>query len=173
MSQRRQNAPFSFIVFKFFSAGQNIVSNSGRMHHFSSLFSIILSISKISFQIPSECTIYRPCFHFFCISKSFEILSQCKLYHPCFHYLFFYCSSKSFLNTTIVHAIKTFCFDKFSAVPNNFQYRQNACLRENVFKIYSAVANRFKYRHNACCRDNVLRVSLQFQLFQIPSERML
>ena len=108
---------------------------------------------KLSYQIAAQCTIYRPCFQFyspvpnivsntvtmyhlpylfpfiFCISKLFEILSQSTLYQPCFHLKNVLLQFKIFLNTTRVHALKTF----FSAVPNNVQYRQNACLRDNVF----------------------------------------
>ena len=61
----------------FFIVVSNIVSECVIMHAKASLFQNFLSISKL-FQIPSECTIYRPCF----------IL--------------------------------------FSAVPNRFQYHQNA-----------------------------------------------
>ena len=43
-------------------------------------------------------------------------------------------------------------FKGFSAVPNRFKYRQDACFRD----IFSAVPNRFKYRHSACFRDIVL-----------------
>ena len=59
----RQNAPFSVLVFMF-SLQFQIVSNTVRMHHLVSLFSFFLFSFK-SFQIPSECTIQRPCFHFF------------------------------------------------------------------------------------------------------------
>jgi len=37
--KKLQNSKLSFISFKFIPAGQNILSNSSRMHHLSSLFS--------------------------------------------------------------------------------------------------------------------------------------
>ena len=104
----RQNAPFTVLVF-IISPQFQIVSNTARMHHLPSLFSLFLCNSK-SFQIPSECTIYRPCFHYFsavpncfkyrqnapfivlvfifflCSSKSFQIPSECTIYRPCFHF---------------------------------------------------------------------------------------
>ena len=81
-----------------FSAGQNIVYNSGRMHHLYAL------LSKISLQ-------YK------------KIASKC--------------------NTVL---ILTF--------PGEVGL-QNTCFRYIVFNFFSAVPNRFKYRHNACFRDIV------------------
>ena len=86
-----------------------------------------------SFWIPSECTIYRHCFHFFLL---FQLVS-----HP-----------------VPMHALDRFCYCFFSAVPNCFKHCQNACLRDIVFKRFSEVLNRFKYRHNACFRDFVFYV---------------
>ena len=134
------------LLFKNFSAVQNVVSNSGGMHHLSSLLSnyslrfqniaskcknhrpyfhiarrgltyltptlikskhvlfFLIAVSNIasqcarkryclenflckSFQVPSECTIYRTCFHcFFCSSKSFQIHPQYTFYRPWFHF---------------------------------------------------------------------------------------
>ena len=102
------NGPFRFNAFKQFSPGQTIVSNSGTMHHLSPLFSNFLSSSKISFQIPSQCTIYRTCFHLF--SAFPNCLKYCHKAHftsLVFIKKMFCCSSKS-LNTTRVHALKTF-----------------------------------------------------------------
>ena len=53
----------------------------------------------------------------------------------------------------------------FSAVPNRFKYRKNACFRYIVFNYISEVLNRFKYRHNACFRCTLFSsISLQFQI---------
>ena len=69
--------------------------------------------SSRSFQIPSECTIYRPCFNYFFLQfqivsnavimnhlptlfsflMQFQIPSECTMYRPCYH---FFCSSISF-----------------------------------------------------------------------------
>mgnify|MGYP000238818301 FL=1 len=46
----------------------------------------------------------------------------------------------------------------FSAVPNRFKYRQNACFRDSILKRISAIPNHFKYRQNACFRDFVLNI---------------
>ena len=55
--KKRQNAPFSFFVFKIFVASQNIVSNSGRVHDLDTLLShFSLQVEK-SYQIASKCTI--------------------------------------------------------------------------------------------------------------------
>ena len=43
----------------------------------------------------------------------------------------------------------------FSTVPNRFKYRQNACLKDIVYKMFSAVPNRFKY---ACLKDIVFKM---------------
>ena len=61
-------------------------------------------------------------------------------------------------------------FKKFSAVQNCFNYRHNACFRDICFHFFSAVPIRFKYRHSACFTDIAFIFSLQFQ---IPSQCML
>ena len=105
--------------------------------------------SSKSFQIPPECTIYRPCFIYFsAVPNRFKYRQNA----PC---------------TVLVFI--------FSAVPNRFKYCQNECVRDIVFIICSEVTNRFKHHHNAC---NVLETLFSFLLsssktFQIPSECML
>jgi len=98
------------------------------------------------------------------------------------------------LNTSECTIYRLFSF--FSAVPNRFTSRHNACFRDIfflltfqidstivrrqntpftvlVFKLFSAVPNRFKYRHNACSRDIVFFFFCSSKSFQIPSECML
>ena len=118
------------------------------------------------FQIPSECTIYRPCFHcFFCSSKSFQIPPQCTIYHPCFQNIsavtmrslagFRNIVFKGFLqfqifsNTVRMHSLETL-------------FKKN-CI---VFKMFYAVPNRLKFRHfSKWFKRHCFRVfSLQFQI---------
>jgi len=103
-------------LFSFSSLQFQIVSNTVRMHHLPSLFHFILCSSKL-FQIPSECTIYRPCFIFFsavpnCFkyhqnapftvlvsfySLQFQIvLNTTRMHHLPSLFHFIVCSSKSF-----------------------------------------------------------------------------
>ena len=80
-----------------------IVSNTVRMHHLPSLFSIFSYSSK--FQTIVTMNALKHCFHLFLYSsKSFQILSECMLQIHWF-YLFLCC----------------------------FKYRQNACFRDMVF----------------------------------------
>jgi len=88
----RMNYLPSLFLF-FFSLQFQIVSNALRRHHVASLFSFFCS--SISFQIPLESTIYRPCFHIFlCSSKPFQTPSVFTVYRLCFQK--FLCSFKSF-----------------------------------------------------------------------------
>ena len=107
----------------------------------------------------------------FCSSRSFQISSQCMLYIHCFHlYLW---SSKSFINTIRMHSLET-QFYFLSALPNRFNYRQNAYFRDIVFKGFSALPNRFKSRHNAFLKRHCFNFFLcSSNAFQIPSECML
>ena len=66
-------------------------------------------------------------------------------------------------NTVRMHGSEIF----FSAVPNRFKYRHNACFRDIVLKNFSAIPNRFKYRQHACFRDIVF--IFFFAAFQIIS----
>ena len=87
------------------------------MHHLDSLLSKCYLNFKVSFQIPSECTIYRPCFHFF---LQFQIVAN----------------NQNAPYTVLV-------FKMLSAFPNRFKYRQNAPLTVLVFDFFSAFPNRF------------------------------
>ena len=63
-------------IAKICAAFSTIVLKSVKMHAEASLFQNDL-YSFNSFQMPSEGTIYRPCFqHFLCSSKSFRMLSD-------------------------------------------------------------------------------------------------
>ena len=78
----RHNALFSVLVFKMFSeVPYRIRWRKNVMHHLASLFSKLC----LQFQIPSECSIYRPCFQK-CVlcSKSFQIPQACTIWRPCF-----------------------------------------------------------------------------------------
>ena len=75
-------------------------------------------------------------------------------------------------NTVRMHGSEIF----FSAVPNRFKYRHNACFRDIVLKNFSAVPNRFNYRQASEC--TIYRHCFQNSLcnsksFQIPSACML
>ena len=62
------------------------------------------------------------------------------------------------LSTVRMHALDTLFSKPFSAVPNRFKYRNNACFRYIVFNYFSEVLNRFQYRHNICFRDVVFNI---------------
>ena len=121
------------------------------MHHLSSLFSNVLSRSKISFQIPSECTNYRPCFPFFCISKSFEIMSQCTLYHPCFHYFICFAVVLFFYRSTFVGSAWSFGFFIPATTVNDL--RPPALEASTIplgYRGGGIAAVSFKYHQSAC-----------------------
>ena len=62
-------------------------------------------------------------------------------------------------NTIRMHALKTL----FLKISLNFQIVSNN-VRMHAFKLFSAVPNRFKYRHNACFRDIVFNFFSAVQL---------
>ena len=153
------------------------------MHHLTSLFLFFLCSSKL-FQIPPQCTIYHPCFHFFsavpnlfkyrhnaqftilvyiffCSFKSFKIPSQCTLQLHSVN--LFLCSSKfpvlQFLPSVNMHAFRDNVSKMFSAFSNHFKYPHNVCFRDIVFIFFSAVPNRYKYHQNAYFRDIVLKIT--------------
>ena len=69
-------------------------------------------------------------------------------------------------NTVTAHALETlfyFLSLQFQIV-STIGRRQNAPFTVIVFKIFSAVPNRFKYRQDACFRDIFFFSSLQFQI---------
>ena len=94
------------------------------MHHLPPLFSKISLEVKTSYQIATECTIYRPCFQFF-----FSEVWNRFTYHQ---------------NAPVVSVP---VFKMFSAVPYRFKHH-NATFTVLVFKIVSAVPNSFKYCKN-------------------------
>ena len=102
----------------FLIAVSNIVSKNVIIYTRTSLFQMI------SFQIPSECTFYRPCFrNFLCSSKSFQIPPECTICRPCFH--IFLCSSKSFQipsECTIYRpcSLSFLCSSNLCQVPSEF-----------------------------------------------------
>ena len=131
------------------------------MHHLTSLFLFFLCSSK-SFQIPPQCTIYHPCFHFFsavpnlfkyrhnaqftilvyiffCSFKSFKIPSQCTLQLHSVN--LFLCSSKfpvlQFqLPSVNMHALETMlakCFLHFPIISNTL----TMYVLETLFLIFS------------------------------------
>ena len=67
-----KNAPVRFTAFKIFSAGQNIVPNSVRVHHLEPLLLKCSRQVKISYQTASECTIQLHCFQFFLCSSKYR-----------------------------------------------------------------------------------------------------
>ena len=77
------------------------------MHHLPSLFSLFLCSSK-SFQIPSQCTIYHPCFQ-----KDSAVPNRLK-YHQ---------------NA----CLKDIVFKIFFAVPSRLKYRHSAYFKDIVF----------------------------------------
>ena len=115
------------------------------MHHLASLFLKFSLQAKISyqiasdiapvwyinlqFQIPSECTIYRPCFQMFlCISKLFQMLSECTIYSRFQNVL---CISKNRQNVLFTVLV----FINFSAVQNGFKYCQNVWTYKGLYVI--------------------------------------
>ena len=75
-------------------------------------------------------------------------------------------------NTTTAHTLPLFVFIYFSAVPNRFNSRYNACFRNIAFICFSAVPNRFDN-----LRMHALETLFSFFLcsskwFQISSECM-
>ena len=103
---------------------------------------------SLQFQLPPECTIYRPCFHF-CLSA---VQNRFK-----------YRQNAPFA---------VFVFILFSTVPNRLKYRHNACFRDFVSIYFSAVPNRFKLHQSTCFRDIVFISSLQSKSFQVLSKCM-
>ena len=57
--------------------------------------------------------------------------------------------------TVRMHHLPSLFSILFSAVPNRFKYRHNACFRYVAFIYFFAVPNRLKYHQNACFRDIV------------------
>ena len=135
------NAPFTVLVFIFLQL--QIVSNTIRNHHLSSLFFKFICSSK-SFLIPSECKIHRPCFqNCLCSSNSFQIPPECTSHRPCFKFFF---SAVQYCFKYRQNAPFTFLvYILFPAVLNRFKYRQNAPFTTLLYILFSALLNRFKY----------------------------
>ena len=72
---------------------------------------------SLQFQIRPECTIYRPCFHFFlsAVQNRFKYRQNAPF--------------------------TVFVFILLSTVPNRFKYRHNACFRDFVSIYFSTVPN--------------------------------
>ena len=116
------------------------------------------------FQIRSECTIYRPCFHCFsAVPNHFKYLHNAQFTILVFKKI----RQFQIISNTIRRQNARFrdiVFKMFSAVPNCLKYHQNACLKDIVFKIFFAVPSRLKYRHSAYFKDIVFIFSQQFQI---------
>ena len=146
----RQNAPFTVLVF-IFSLQFHIVSNTIRMHHLPSLFSFFLC-NSISFKIPSECTIYRPCFHFFSASPyrfkyrknapftvlvyifflQFHIVSNTvRMHHLPSLFSFFLCNSISF-QIPWEYTLYRLCLHNLLCISKSFQMPLE-CLISSIF----------------------------------------
>ena len=87
--KQRQNAPFSFLRFKFKQFElPNHRSNSVRMHQLASLRSTCSAVptSKPLFQIAPECIVYVLAFNIFSAvptsRTSFQIASECTIHRP-------------------------------------------------------------------------------------------
>ena len=130
----------------FLIAVLNIVSKSVIIHAKASLFQNDLC-STISFQIPSKYTIYRPCFHFFCSSKSFKCL-QNEPYTPSL-FSYFLLQFQMVSNTVRMnHLPSLFCFVFLSSVSDCIECSQKASCCVLVL-IFSVVPYRFRYCEKA------------------------
>ena len=107
VEHRSQKASVRSITFKIFSAGQNIVSNNGRMHHLDSLLSKFSLHVKMMYQIAAECTIYRPCYH---ICSSGSIIKCQNVHQSCAPSLFSHFQGSPCFRDIV---FKLFSFDLF------------------------------------------------------------
>ena len=126
------------------------------MHHYRLYFHFFCS-SK-SFEIQSQCTFYHLCFHYYYFLLQFKIFLNITRVHALktIFFLFFSLQFQIVSNTIRMHALETL-FSKFTV---QFQIASNTVRMHaleiiNVFKIFSAIPNRFKSRQNACFRDIV------------------
>ena len=118
----------------------NIVSKCVIIHAIlqASLFQNDLCSSK--YRQKSQFTVFL-LFFFLFSSKSFQIPSKCTIKRPCFQ---FFSEVTNRFQTVRKHDFRT-CFQFFlSEVPYRIRCRQNATFNVLAFKIVSAVPNRFR-----------------------------
>ena len=118
---------------------------------FSALFSIFPSRSKISFQIPSECTIYRRCFHFSAFPNRLKYCHKAPFTSLVFIIYLFFAAVQNIINTTSVHALKTISM-------NNISLQYQIFSNTDRMHAYSETFSKF---------------TVQYQIVQIPSRCML
>ena len=104
---------------------------------------------------------------FLCKSKLFQIVSENILKRHCF---IFSLQFPIVLTTDRMHALETLFI--FSLQFRIVLTTDSMHALETLFSFFSAVPNRFKYRQNACFRDIVFILLCSFKSFQIPSECM-
>ena len=114
----------------------------------------------------------RLCFHFF--SLQFQIVSN-TFGANALKTLFSKCclQFQIVLNTVTMHALDVHCFQLFLCSSKFFQIPPECMLWRHCFHFFSAVPNRFKCRQNACFRDIIFKEILGSpKSFQIVSECM-
>ena len=158
-SQKASEFTIQLSLLSFLSAGQNIVSNSVRMHH---LVSLLLNISlQVKQNIVSNNGIVLV---LKCSLQIQNIVSNTVRMHHLpslfsFSYLHFqiilkYHQSASFKDIFL-----------FSAVQNNFHCRQNACLRDKVFQNLLCIIKSFQIPSRCLLQKHCFHFfSLQFQI---------
>ena len=101
---------------------------------------------EISFQNVSQlCTRKRPCVKMIS-SKSFQIPSECTIWRL----LFLFCLQfQIVLNTVKMHHLLSLISIFFTVVPNSFECRQNALFSVLVLKMFSEVPYLIRCRQNA------------------------
>ena len=101
------------------------------------LVSFFLCHSK-SFHIPTESTIYRPCFFSLQFQNSLNS-NTVRMHHlPSLFFKIFSAVPNRFINTVRMHELLSYFL---SVIPNRFKYRQKAPFIVLVFYIFSSVPN--------------------------------
>ena len=103
------------IASKMFSAGQKTYQLASECNHHRPY--IHISKGRLAYLTPGPLDYIK---HVLFFSLQFQVMTECTRKRPCFHY--FFCIS----NTVRMHHVP-FLFSFFSAVTNRFKYRQNAC----------------------------------------------
>ena len=138
-------------MLSFFSLQFQIYSITIRMHHFPSLFSIFLC-SSISFQIPSECTMYHPCYQIFLCFKLFKCCQNAPFT------VFVFKVFSAVPNTVRMHPLSSFFFKFSRRLPSPLS---SLVLIEICIIFLIAVSNSVKSRALVTLFS---KISLQFKI---------
>mgnify|MGYP006890293932 CR=1 FL=1 len=123
------------------------------MHHFPSLFSIFLC-SSISFQIPSECTMYHPCYQIFLCFKLFKCCQNAPFT------VFVFKVFSAVPNTVRMHPLSSFFFKFSRRLPSPLS---SLVLIEICIIFLIAVSNSVKSRALVTLFSKILCSSKSFQ----------